>query len=642
MDREKIDGWCEQGILGLVLGILVFGPLAFGGHALPQFLVLQGLTLGVLVLWIARLWVGAKPQLLFPPICWAVLVFMGYAVVRYFQADIEYVARWEVLRVLLYGFIFFAVLNNLHRQESTQIITLTLLFLAMAISFYACYQFFTKSPRVWNVVTPAYTGRGSGTFIYPNHLAGFLEMLMPLGWCYVLMGRLSHVTKIFLAYASVLMLAGIGVTLSRAGWVVTGLELVVLCGVMVLQRDFRVQGLVLLAVLLVAGAVTIPRVQVMQERFTQMERSGKTDDLRFAVWKAAVKMWRDNPWWGVGPAHFDYRFPKYRPMEVQLRPMRAHNDYLNTLVDWGVAGAFLVASAWVLLYWGIFKIWRTVRGGRDDFSRKKSTKFALLVGGAIGLFGILLHSFLDFNMHLPANAILAVTLMALLSSQWRYATERFWWRVDGAGKWIATLILVAGIGCLGAAEWRGAREYFQLRAAERVGRPPNHYSYARIEALQKAFALEPMNFETAHEIAECYRLKSWDGGDDFVPLARKAMEWYQRATKLDPYDPDNWLDIGKCLDWIGPAQGAEDSAPYYNHANELDPNGYFTTANTGWHYVQTGDLAAARTWFERSTGLEWLVSVNQIAYPYLPIVERRLKEAAQQHTNFVNRPIIGP
>jgi O-antigen ligase len=510
----------------------------------------------------------------------------------------------------------------------------------MAISFYACYQFFTKSPRVWDVVTPAYKGRGSGTFIYPNHLAGFLEMLMPLGWCYVLMGRLSHVTKIFLGYATLVMLAGIGVTLSRGGWVVTGVELVVLCGVMVSQRDFRLQGLALLAVLLVAGVVVIPRVQVMQVRFEQIGRSGKADDLRLALWKPAVKIWRDNFWWGAGPAHFDYRFPQYRPEDVQMRPVRAHNDYLNTLVDWGVVGAFLVASAWVMLYWGVFKIWRTVRGGRDDFARKKSTKFALLVGGAVGLFGILLHSLVDFNMQIPANAILAVTLMALLSSQWRYATERFWWRADGAGKWIATLFLLAGIGCFGAAEWRSAREYFQLRKAESAGQPPNQYSYARIAALEKAFELEPMNFETAHEIAECYRMKSWDGGDDYVPLARKAMDWYQRGTKLNRYGAENWLDMGMCLDWIGPAQGAEDSAPYYDRANELDPNGYFTTANTGWHYVQTGDLAAARTWFERSQTLEWLISANEIAYPYLPIVERRLKEAAEQHTNSLSTPQI--
>ncbi len=354
---------------------------------------------------------------------------MGYAVGRYWEADIEYVARLEMTRVLVYGFLFFAIVNNLHRQESTQVITMTLMFLGMAIAFYACYQFLAKSQRVWNVTETSYAGRGRGTFIYPNHLAGFLEMLLPLGLCYVVMGRLGHVTKVILGYAAVVMLAGIGVTMSRGGWLATGLELMVLCGLLLAQRDFRLHGLALLAALVIGGAVVIPRVQTIQARIARMTvMSGKPDDLRLAIWQPALEIWRDHFWWGVGPAHFDYRFPEYRPVVVQLRPSRVHNDYLNTLADWGVVGAALVASAWVLLVWGILKTWRTVRGGRDDFSRKKSNKFALLIGGSVGLVGILLHSFLDFNMQLPANAILAVTLMALLSSQWRFETERFWFR----------------------------------------------------------------------------------------------------------------------------------------------------------------------------------------------------------------------
>ncbi len=318
---------------------------------------------------------------------------------------------------------------------------------------------------------------------------------------------------------------------------------------------------------------------------------------------------------------------------VQLRPERAHSDYLNTLADWGLVGAGLVASAWLLLAWGIIKCWRTVRGGRDDFSRKKSNKFALLVGGSVGLVGILLHSFLDFNFQLPANAILAVALMAWLSSQWRFETERFWFRAGVVLKSIASLVLLAGMVYLGGEGWRAARECLLLQRAERIGQPPHHYSYALIAALEQAFRVEPKNFETAHAIAECYRLKSWDGGDDYAALARKAMEWYQRGMTLNPYDSDNWLNCGKCLDWLGVNQAGakEDSSTYYNRANQLDPNNYFTSAWTGWHYVQTGDLAAARTWFERSRELESSKMENKMTYQYLPILERRLEEAAEQH-----------
>src|SRR5258706_5096669 len=120
MNRQALDKWCERGFLGLVLAILVFGPLATGAVREQDFLVLQGLTLGVMLLWGARLWLNPRPRLLWPPICWAVVAFALYAVVRYFTADLEYVARLETARVLVYAFLFLAIVNNLHRQESVQ------------------------------------------------------------------------------------------------------------------------------------------------------------------------------------------------------------------------------------------------------------------------------------------------------------------------------------------------------------------------------------------------------------------------------------------------------------------------------------------------------------------------------------------
>ena len=41
MDREKLDSWCENAVLGLVLSILVFSPLAFGSVLPQHFVVVQ-------------------------------------------------------------------------------------------------------------------------------------------------------------------------------------------------------------------------------------------------------------------------------------------------------------------------------------------------------------------------------------------------------------------------------------------------------------------------------------------------------------------------------------------------------------------------------------------------------------------------
>src|SRR4051794_29788499 len=115
MSRERLDRWCEQGILALVLGILVFGPLALGAVDTLPFLIIQGLTVGVLLLWAARFWLHPRPRLIWPPISWAVIAFAAYAVIRFFTSDIEFLARQELLQGLVYSFLFLAILNNLHR-----------------------------------------------------------------------------------------------------------------------------------------------------------------------------------------------------------------------------------------------------------------------------------------------------------------------------------------------------------------------------------------------------------------------------------------------------------------------------------------------------------------------------------------------
>ena len=252
MNRDTLDHWCERGILGLVLGILVFGPLAMGAVDTLEFLVIQGLTVAVMLVWALRLWISPKPRLLWPPLGWMVLAFAALAVGRCLTADIEYVARLEMIQVLMYAFLFFAIVNNLYRQESVQIISFTLIFLAMGISCFAVYQFLTHSNRVWDYVSP-YLGRASGTYISPNNFAGFLEMLLPLAMAYVLVGRMKPVVRILLGYSALVMLAGMAVTFSRGGWVAVAVALLALLGTLIFHRNHRLPALLLLVVLAGGG-----------------------------------------------------------------------------------------------------------------------------------------------------------------------------------------------------------------------------------------------------------------------------------------------------------------------------------------------------------------------------------------------------
>jgi O-antigen ligase len=622
MNRDVLDKWLERGILGLVLAILIFGPLATGAVRTLEFLVVQGLTIAAALLWLVRLWVGTNRKVIWPPVCWAVLAFVGYAVFRYFTADVEYAARVELIRVLVYAFVFIVVLNNVNRSESIQFIGLTLIVVAMAVAAYAIYQFASQSQQVWHFTKPfQYGRRGGGTFINPNHLAGFLELILPVGLAYVLMGRFSHLSKVFLGYACLVILAGIGVSVSRGGWLATAVMLLIFFGFLLRSREHRLPAAILLFAVVIGGAVFVMNSGVFQQRVERTFREGEVVDLRKYSWDFATRMWKDNPWFGVGPGHFDLRIGSYRVPEIdsQVRPVYAHSDYLNTLADWGTVGALLVVAVIVLLAIGIFKSWPHVSPGRNELRRKRSTRAAFLFGASMGWLALGLHCVVEFNMQIPGIATLAVTWVALIAGYRRYENEEFGVYREWAPKLLVTALICAGAGYLSAQEIRRANEYVWIKRAESA-----QNSKEKLEALKRAATIDPKNFHIIHRVGESIRELSWQGNDDYEALAKEAIEWFDRGIQLNPFDPNNYIRRGMCFDWIGRRDEAFKS---FEEALKRDPNSYYTTAFMGWHYFQVEDYDKAKQWFRRSLEIyNNYMNRNRMPVTYLEIIAQREAE----------------
>ena len=624
MARKNLDWWCERGILLLVSALLVFAPLAFGAVDMWAILVLQSGCAVVLVLWAARLWLSRHGKILWPPLAWVVLVFVAYGVGRYFLADIEYVARLELNQLLIFAFLFLCLMNNLRGQEEIEIVSHTMIGVGTVSACYAVGQMLTHSNKVWNEVSP-YLDRASGTYISPNNLANLLAMLLPLALAFLLVGRVSVFTRIFLGYAAVAMAAGLAVTFSRGGYISGAAGIVLVLGILLFHGNHRLRALLLLLAMLLAGGVFVNGY--LSKTYAYVHRVNNPDvtmagvmdtSSRIQMWQAAVAMWRDHFWFGVGPDHYDYRFREYRPETIQSRPDRAHNDYLNLLADWGTVGGIIVFTGFGIFIFHLRKTWPHVRREENAFGTGQSNRFAFFLGGVGALTALAVHSVVDFNLHIPANALVGVTLLALVTSNVRFATEQHWLRLRRPIK-IAFTVMLGGVAIyLGAQVWRlGGETYWLARA----GRQPV-FSTQRAEALGRAFKCEPKNFQTIYAIGECFRTQSLDGGENYAELAGRAMEWYAAASRLNPFDGYNYLRTGLCLDWLN-RQG--ESEKWFARAEECDPNGYYLAANIGWHYVQTGDYAAARQWFIRSLKLD---GNNPIAQNYLAICDRKLVEKA--------------
>ncbi len=613
--REELDVFCARAILGVVALIVLWGPLAFGGIPAPAFLVIQGLTILALGLWAVRIWVQRPFRLLWPPVCWAVFVFLLYALVRCRLVQIEYIARQELIEVIVYASLFFIIINNLNRRESATVITLCLIALGLVLSWDAVFQFATNYPRIWGFARrEQFLGRGSGTYINPNHLAGFLGMTVPLALSYTLMSRFTPTLKVLCAYCVLAMLAGIGVSLSRGGIVATSATVLVFCLVLLFQRGYWLPALGVLAAIVALGIAFGAEFGSAQKRFEEVFKSGHLADIRADYWPAAIHIFEDHPLWGGGPAHFDSEFARYRPPAVQVKPVYAHNDYLNTLADWGVTGLAIIAAACVLLYYGALKTWPALRqADLEAGAAQKSDRSAFLMGACMGLLALLFHSVVDFNMHVPANAAIAVTLMALISAQWRFATERYWKNPRRLGKILLTVIMAAAMAWLAAQGARRGREAFWLRrAADETASWDD-----RLAGLEKACEAEPANYENSYNLGEYYRLSSLQGNPGYQDQARQAMQWYAKSMASNPLDAFVPMRQGMCLDWIGETNRA---GAYFDLAEKLDPNNAHVAFFQGRHSVELGDYPAAKRWFQRSLDLQW----NDLAFFSLQSLNERM------------------
>jgi len=168
------------------------------------------------------------------------------------------------------------------------------------------------------------------------------------------------------------------------------------------------QALGVLALLAVIVALVLaPRVLT---RFSYAQRDAPE---RFELWQDSARIVWDYPLLGAGLGTYRDVIPNYRPQKdfffVAGIPQPAainyaHNDYLQLLTECGFVGFGLMTWALVV----------TLRHLFSRFANHADWEVATL-GSSLtaGIVAFLLHSLVDFNMHIPANALMLCLLVSV-------------------------------------------------------------------------------------------------------------------------------------------------------------------------------------------------------------------------------------
>jgi O-antigen ligase len=165
------------------------------------------------------------------------------------------------------------------------------------------------------------------------------------------------------------------------------------------------------SILWVGGDPLMHRLETVPREFSKNENDSRMNTGRVAIWEATWKAIRAHPIAGSGFGAFWITFPTYHDgsgvftaEEAQFRPLAAHNEYLELLASGGWIGGAL--GAWFLI--ALVRCSREgLRAARDPFHRSAS------VGALVGLFGIAVHSLVDFGLHDTVNAFVFTALVVI-------------------------------------------------------------------------------------------------------------------------------------------------------------------------------------------------------------------------------------
>ena len=392
----------------LVLGLcslLVFAVLAFGAVDEWSTFAFEAGAAVLFLVWAGKQLVSRQVTLSKNPLYLPAFLFFGLilAQVALRRSAYGYVTEYEALQYISYGMVLLIGAECVKEEEARKIFAHVMVVFGAGYAFFALVQELTANGKIFWLHSPQFHGSIYGSYVNHDHYAGLMEMLMPLPFVLSMGHLLRGGKRVLVAFCAVLMASTIFLSGSRGGMLAFVLEMVLFAALTLgKKRSPRIAlGSMAVCVLVLAFLVFLGKGQVL----------GRLGDLspgaRLDMTKDSLRMFFHRPVWGWGLGTFPTVYPSYRSFYTNLFVNEAHNDYAQLLVETGLLGFALMLWFLICLY----------RNGLPT-SRRWEFKWdgAVSLAALLGCTGILLHSFVDFNLQIPANAALFYVLCGLAAS----------------------------------------------------------------------------------------------------------------------------------------------------------------------------------------------------------------------------------
>jgi len=341
------------------------------------------------------------------PVYWPLLAFLGIATLQLVFGATAYpfLTGVALLKISACSLLFFLTGQAFRNPRDLRFLAWFLMCFAFGVAVFGIAQNFTSHYVLYWYRPLTNGGNPFGPYVNRNDFAGLMELLAPIGLSLVLFRGVRTEQMPFVGMLTVVPIIALLLTGSRGGIVSFVFEVGVLALIVYVARSKKSQivpfAIVVLVALLAMGWLGANRVL---DRFSSYRADELTANRRITMLKGTWHVFLDHPLIGCGLGTLVTVYPRYEPYYDGKIVDHAHNDYVEALAETGIAGG--ICGLAFLLLWLREARMRLVR--EQTFFSK-----AIHAAGVTACTGMAVHSFVDFNLHIPANGLVFLVVVAL-------------------------------------------------------------------------------------------------------------------------------------------------------------------------------------------------------------------------------------
>ena len=393
-----------------ICALVAFAVLAHGAVEPWSEAVLEIGAAVLLLVWSWKALTASELKLVWNPLLWPLL---GFWLVAAFQLTfgitaIPFLTSIELLKYSALLTLFFLCVQSYRTRAHWRNFVWFLLSLGFAVSLFSILQHFTFNGKLYWVRELQYGGIPFGPYVNRNHFAGLMELLIPPGLAIQILGGERRDQLPLVTLFTLLPIGALFLSASRGG-IMSFVAEVAFLTILIVARRREKKVLAAAAPILILAAILVSWLGIgaALDRFATYKKLETSEGRRVEMLHDTLGIYRDHRILGTGLGTLQEVFPLYETAYDGLVVNHSHNDYAEALAETGTIGGLCGLVFLLCLFW---MAWKILNAGGDPRS------FAYHAGALVACLGLLVHAGVDFNFHIPSNALIFLLQSALATS----------------------------------------------------------------------------------------------------------------------------------------------------------------------------------------------------------------------------------